>query len=572
MIMLLSRLALAAGAAVCLPALFPTTTAAQCEGRVLSEVYITEGFGGFGGDLEAQDAFGHGVTAVGDLDDDGVPDLLIGAPCANDPGPGQTYGNVWILFMNSDGTVRDEQRIGIGSGGFGGVFDDPAWFGMDATGLGDLNGDGVEDIAVGVPGDDDGGIPQSGRGALWILFMTTAGRVSSERKISATHGGFTGSLDTIDNFGHSVANIGDINGDGTIDLAVGAPFDDDGGHNAGAVYILFMHSGGWTTSTTKITEGAGGFTGPLSAWDEFGWSAEGIGDLDNDGVGDLAVGTPGNGSGRVWVLFLNSDGTVRAEQEVGLSTGGFGGSMEQYDALGHKIASMGDFDGDGVEDMMVAAQGDDDGADNAGAIWLLLMNSDGTVSGERKISATQGAFGGTLFEDDWFGEPALLGDLNGDGTPEVAVGAPGLLTGGTGRAWILSVCDGDFAAASTFRNDSGGTNPTGYTAPRPIMGAAWQPSVDNSGMNNSGAGVVGYRASSEFLLSGIGDWVLINPLLGPELLHILPATGTGVVNFTLNIPTDWTLCGATVSTQGYGFGGSGGTRLHNAFDLVLGDS
>jgi hypothetical protein len=134
------------------------------------------------------------------------------------------------------GSVVRYQHVNEALGGFGGALQPEDDFGTSLAGLGDVDGDGVPDVAVGAPGDDDGGVD---RGALWILFLNADGTVAFEQKISATAGGFGGVLDAPDNFGRSVAALGDLDGDGIPDLAVGAPFDDDGGTNQGAVWILF---------------------------------------------------------------------------------------------------------------------------------------------------------------------------------------------------------------------------------------------------------------------------------------------------------------------------------------------
>ncbi|MGH7412318.1 MAG: integrin alpha, partial [Candidatus Methylomirabilis sp.] len=100
--------------------------------------------------------------------------------------------------------------------------------------LDDLDGDGRKELAVGAGGADDPG------GAVWILFLNTDGTVKDQRKISATRGGFKGHLDQYDFFGRSVVSLGDLDGNGIGDLAVGAIRDDDGGTDRGAVWVLFM--------------------------------------------------------------------------------------------------------------------------------------------------------------------------------------------------------------------------------------------------------------------------------------------------------------------------------------------
>jgi hypothetical protein len=134
--------------------------------------------------------------------------------------------------LNADGTVASETKISDTAGGFGGDLDSGDFFGASVAALGGLDGDSTQDLAVGAYRDDDGDIDQ---GAVWVLLMNADGTVASETKISETVGGFGGALDPDDFFGCSVSSLGDLNGDGRADLAVGAYRDDDGSSNQGAV-------------------------------------------------------------------------------------------------------------------------------------------------------------------------------------------------------------------------------------------------------------------------------------------------------------------------------------------------
>lgn len=342
------------------------------------------------------------------------------------------------LATTPDGTVAFEQKINDSQGNLGAVLNDSDLFGWSAAGIGDLNNDGIEDMAVGVYLDDDGG---TDRGAVWILFLDMDGTVKSKQKISSTAGNFNGVLDDTDRFGSSVADIGDLDSDGVTDLAVGANQDTDPTSMRGAVWILFMNSNGTVKSEQKISESEGNFNGGLDFQDTFGWSVSALGDLDGDGVLDIAVGAPddddgGTNHGAVWILFLNTDGTVKSRQKINAVSGGFNGSLDNEDKFGVSITRVGDLDGDGTVDLAVGAYGDDDGGLNKGAIWILFMNSNGTVKDEQKISDTFGNFNGALIDHDFFGWAATwIGDLNNDGIPDLAVSEDG--GGGSGAIWIL---------------------------------------------------------------------------------------------------------------------------------------
>ena len=127
----------------------------------------------------------------------------------------------------------------------GPLLSDTDYFGVSIANIGDLDGDGVDDLAVGAHNDDNGG---DDRGAVHIMYMNTDGSVDSTVEInsSTTNGPL---LSDTDRFGQSIANIGNLNNDCVDDIAVGAYLDDNGGSGSGAIHIMFMINDATSCST-----------------------------------------------------------------------------------------------------------------------------------------------------------------------------------------------------------------------------------------------------------------------------------------------------------------------------------
>lgn len=337
-----------------------------------------------------------------------------------------------------------------------------------------------------------------------VALATTAfalpGNVLSGQKISDLAGSFSGILDNNDQFGGAAAYVGDLNGDLKPDIVVGAAGDDDGGSARGAVWVLFLQSDGTVISHQKISDTDGGFTGNLDDSDLFGFSIASIGDLDGDGLNDIAVGATGDddgGSGRgaVWILFLNANGTVKASQKISSTVGGFGGALSNLDQFGSALAGVGDVDNDGVPDLVVGAQLDDDGGTDRGAVWILFLKADGTVKSEAKISDTTTGFAGALSDGDLFGASAgRIGDLDGDGVPDLAVGAIADDDGGTDRGAVYVFrlnADGSVKGVQKISNTSGGFTATLDDSDFFGGAVAGVPDLNNDGRDELAVGAYG---------------------------------------------------------------------------------
>ena len=218
-------------------------------------------------------------------------------------------------------------------------------------------------------------------------------------------------------FGSSVANLGDIDENGTDDLAVGAPLDDSEGSDRGAVYILLLDVGSTIKASTKIIHGSAGIN--LIDDSNFGTSVANIGDFNDDGINELAVGTV---RGDIYILRLTRSGEIELFSTIDVEDVNNPIRVTSNSAeLGSSIANIGDIDGDGVDDLAVGSIRDGTGGMSRGAVHILFMNESGLT---KKANAKIRHPDVTLTDFDAFGSSiANLGDLDGDGINDIAVGA-----------------------------------------------------------------------------------------------------------------------------------------------------
>lgn len=365
---------------------------------VKSHQKISKTNGNFGGAISESDAFGYSVCNLGDLDGDEIEDIAVGSPYID-----YNYmddGAIWILFLNANGTVKNYQLIANNSGGFPDDLDGGDFFGINVSNIGDFDNDGVTDIVVGSTGDQDGQGPKTG--AFWILCLNSNGTVKSTSKVSDTQGGFTGGLNFEDRFGRSCASIGDLDSDGITDLMIGAITDDDGGYNKGACWILFMNANGTVKSFQKISDTEGNFTAQIDDDDQLGQAASSLGDIDGDGVMDVMISAHNDDDGDIncgatYILFLNTNGTVKSYQKISSTSGNFAGSLNPGDTFGAAISFLGDMNNDGLFEIGIGAAWDDDGGTDRGAIWIVSISNIISSSYYVDIKAfLQGPFAGTI--------------------------------------------------------------------------------------------------------------------------------------------------------------------------------
>ncbi len=264
--------------------------------------------------------------------------------------------------------------------------------------------------------------------------------IETERRIAGDTGDLASAPALGDRFGASVTPIGDLNGDGVIDLAVGAPGTDDGGINRGSVHILLMNADGSVAGQTVINDSAGGLLNTIPSQSAFGAALASPGDLDHDGTVDLIVGAPGHSvagpeRGAIYVLYLNPDGSVA--RDVLIADGaGLPVNLNDGDRFGSALATTRDLDGNGGPEVLVGAPGSDDGGVDKGAVHVLELRFDGRVAATTMIAESTDLPGAVADGDEFGHSVAVVGDLDGDGREDVAIGAPGADDGGPNRGAI----------------------------------------------------------------------------------------------------------------------------------------
>lgn len=433
------------------------------------------------GDM-AWDWSGRRVSVAGDINGDGLDDLLVAAPDADVPVPPYGAGDAGTVFVvfgkSSQGTI-DLSSLWSSAEGFrinGGVY--ASRVGFDAKGAGDVNGDGLADIVVGVP--------HIGK-AVVVFGKSAAGTVSLPDigMIGNTEGfvidGIAGPWG-IEGWS-GVSGAGDVNGDGLADVIVG-------GNNlygvslSGASHLVF---GKTSTDTVVVSD----FGSPSSSGEGFtingarykettGFSVSGAGDVNGDGLADVIIGGPSainqypaSDPGQAYVVFGRTDDTTIELSNFGslANTEGFRiDGVAAYDKLGFNVSGAGDVNGDGLADVVVGAPyADPTGgySPQMGAGYVVFGKTDNATVEASLLGLPTNSWGFVVHGYKQFDRAGLCvgaaGDVDGDGLGDVLVAAPWadrdvvshLNTGHTYLVWGRTAGDTIWPSDSAMFSTSG---------------------------------------------------------------------------------------------------------------------
>ena len=257
----------------------------------------------------------------------------------------------------------------------------------------------------------------------WLLLAGSPRLAAADAWPLPTDASFVGEA-ADDRAGWSVAAIGDVNGDGLDDFAIGAPTNDEGGNGAGQVYVILGRESGWTNYISLAGADAS-YLGQV-ALDEAGYSIAGLGDADGDGLADLVIGAPYNdeawySAGQVYVVCGQAGGWAM-DVALGAACASFLGEAAS-DEAGQHVSSAGDFDGDGLADLLVAAPLNDEAGTDAGQVYLFLGQNGGWAM-DVPLAASDISLHGEVAYDEAGNTVAYAGDVNGDGYDDLLIGAP----------------------------------------------------------------------------------------------------------------------------------------------------
>jgi hypothetical protein len=425
------------------------------------------------------DRAGGSVSAAGDINGDGIDDLIIGADGA-DPN-GDRSGSSYVVFGQNTASAGDfAATLALsdldGSNGFrldGVAARDYAGYSVSAAG--DINGDGLDDLIIGAFGVDLNG---SYSGSSYVVFgrnTASSGNFAATLALSSLDGSNGFRIDGVamyDFSGRAVSAAGDINGDGLDDLIIGANRASPNGNGSGSSYVVFGKSTPFAaTLALSSLDGSNGFRiDGVVANNSSGSSVGAAGDINGDGIGDLFIGANsdgpnGTGSGSSYVVFGQSTPFAATLALSSLDgSNGFrvdGAAMYDYSG-GAAVSAAGDVNGDGVSDLIIGASGAGSSSGSSYVVFGQNTASTGNFAATLDLSSLNGSNGfrldGVAMNDSSGRAVSAAGDINGDGLDDLIIGASTASPNGaaSGSSYVVFGQSTPFAATLALSSLDGG--------------------------------------------------------------------------------------------------------------------
>jgi hypothetical protein len=385
--------------------------------------------------IARDDEAGYSVSGAGDVNGDGIDDLIIGAPQVT---PNfQTYvGASYVVFGGSSFSSSLDLANLDGTNGFviqGIDFADSS--GFSVSGAGDVNNDGYDDVIIGSPdGDPDG---RDSAGESYVVFGGSGVGSSGTLDLVNLDGsnGFVIKGIYVDGqAGYSVSGAGDVNNDNYDDMIIGArkasPNNND---RAGESYVVFGGNNFNSSLDLASLNGSNGFVLPgIDAGDWSGWSVSGAGDVNNDNFDDLIIGarnaSPNNNyrAGESYVVFGGNNFNSSLDLASLDGSNGFViNGIESYDDSGQSVSGAGDVNNDGVDDFIIGASGADPaGVSGAGSSYVIFGRSNLSSVDLASLDGSNGFVINGIDQNDFSGiSVSGAGDVNSDGFDDIIIGA-----------------------------------------------------------------------------------------------------------------------------------------------------